>query len=127
MLPNRLSLVMIYVSDMERSVAFYRDTLGLPLRFQSPDWSEFATEAVTLALHGGGAPRQGPPPAGGLAAGTVATGFQVEDIRATFTALSARGVRFVMEPKLQEHEGIWLAVFLDPDGCPLSLSQRIQQ
>jgi lactoylglutathione lyase len=124
MLPNQLSIVMIYVSDMERSVRFYRDTLGLPLRFQSPDWSEFATETVTLALHGGGTPREGPPVSGGPVAGTVATGFQVENIRAAFAALSARGVRFVMEPKLQEHEGIWLAVFLDPDGCALSLSQR---
>jgi catechol 2,3-dioxygenase-like lactoylglutathione lyase family enzyme len=31
-----LSHTIIFVSDMARSVAFYRDILGLPLRFESP-------------------------------------------------------------------------------------------
>jgi hypothetical protein len=43
-------ITMITVSDMERSVRFYRDTLGLKLRFQSPDWSEFDFGSNTLAL-----------------------------------------------------------------------------
>ena len=47
----RLTYVMKFVADMEKAVAFYRDTLGLPLKFQSPGWSEFATGEVTLALH----------------------------------------------------------------------------
>jgi lactoylglutathione lyase len=120
MLPNRLGVVMITVSDMERSVRFYRDVLGLPLRFQSPDWSEFATEAVTLALHGGGVeapPREGPPAAGG-----VNTGWYVDDVDATAAALKERGVRFVLDPQEREGEGIRLAIFIDPDGCALSLA-----
>jgi len=28
----------VFVSDMRRSVSFYRDTIGLPLRFESPHW-----------------------------------------------------------------------------------------
>jgi catechol 2,3-dioxygenase-like lactoylglutathione lyase family enzyme len=55
-------ITMVTVSDMERSVRFYRDTLGLKLRFQSPDWSEFDLGPTTLALHGGGTPA--PPPLG---------------------------------------------------------------
>jgi lactoylglutathione lyase len=120
MLPNKLGVVMITVSDMERSVRFYRDVLELPLRFQSPDWSEFATETVTLALHGGGVetpPREGPPAAGG-----VSTGWYVDDVDATAAALKERGVRFVLEPQEREGEGIRLAIFLDPDGCALSLA-----
>jgi catechol 2,3-dioxygenase-like lactoylglutathione lyase family enzyme len=52
---------MIVVSNMDRSVEFYRDKLGIPLKFQSPEWTEFATGATTLALHGGGIPAEGPP------------------------------------------------------------------
>jgi lactoylglutathione lyase len=126
MLPKKLGVVMITVSDMDRSVRFYRDTLGLPLRFQSPEWSEFETEAVTLALHGGGVPRKDPPQHGPPAAGTVSTGWEVEDLDAVYTALKDRGVRFVMEPTLREGEGIRLAVFLDPDGCALSLAQSVE-
>lgn len=38
---SKVDYVMVNVSDMRRSVAFYRDTLGLRLKFESPGWSEF--------------------------------------------------------------------------------------
>ncbi|MCI0743088.1 MAG: VOC family protein [Gemmataceae bacterium] len=47
----RVNYAIVFVSDMKRSVAFYRDVLGLPLRFESPGWTELATEGATLALH----------------------------------------------------------------------------
>ena len=47
----RVSYAIVFVSDMKRSVAFYRDVIGLPLKFDSPEWSEFATDGATLALH----------------------------------------------------------------------------
>ena len=42
------SYAIVFVSDMEKSVAFYRDVLELTLKFQSPEWSEFATEGITV-------------------------------------------------------------------------------
>ena len=45
---KQLDYTMIIVSDMERSVEFYRDKLGIPLKFQTPDWTEFATGTTTL-------------------------------------------------------------------------------
>ena len=50
----RVNYAIVFVSDMSRSVAFYRDAVGLPLMFESPGWTEFATEGATLALHAGG-------------------------------------------------------------------------
>ena len=47
----RMNYVIVFVSDMSRAVSFYRDVIGLTLRFQSPAWTEFATEGATLALH----------------------------------------------------------------------------
>jgi catechol 2,3-dioxygenase-like lactoylglutathione lyase family enzyme len=46
----RLAYVITFVADMDAAVAFYRDTLGFKLRFQSPGWSEFDTGSTTLAL-----------------------------------------------------------------------------
>jgi len=122
MLGAQLSVVMIYVSDMDRSVAFYRDVLGLPLRFATPHWSEFATEGPTLALHPAAAAPSGW--RGPQHAGVVQIGWPVEDLDAVAAALKERGVRFVMEPETRAGEGIRLAVFLDPDGLPISLSSR---
>ncbi len=50
-MPSKLSYVIKFVADMDRAVKFYRDALGLPLKFESPQWSEFATGETTLALH----------------------------------------------------------------------------
>ena len=119
-------ITMVTVSDMERSVRFYRDTLGLKLRFQSPDWSEFDLGPNTLALHGGGTPA--PPPSGKeQLAGRASIGFNVEDLDKVFQDIKSKGARVVMPPTQREGEGIRLAVFLDPDGLPVSFAQTIAQ
>ena len=121
---TQIDYTMIIVSDMDRSVEFYRDKLGIPLKFQSPDWTEFQTGATTLALHGGGV-RDEHVPAGDPSkrAGTCSIGFNVEDVDQAFEALKAKGVNFIMAPAQREGEGIKLAVCIDPDGLPVSLAQ----
>ena len=47
----RVNYAIIFVSDMNKAVSFYRDVLGMPLKFQSPGWTEFDTEGATVALH----------------------------------------------------------------------------
>ena len=54
---QHVDYIMVTVSDMKRSVEFYRNILGIPLKFESPEWTEFQTGATTLVLHGGGAPK----------------------------------------------------------------------
>ena len=122
----KVDYIMVNVSDMSRSVAFYRDILGLALKFESPGWSEFQTGATTLALHlgrarGGGEGRASAEPA----AGTCAIGFSVEDLEATHRELTARGARFVLAPTEQVNEGIRLAVCVDPDGLALSFAEPL--
>jgi lactoylglutathione lyase len=124
MVPNKLGMVMVNVSDMKRSLAFYRDVLGLALRFESPYWSELETEGATLALHH--AP-PGPKPSTSPVAGTVSIGFNVPDLDATCKELEKRGAKFVMPPTDRPQEGIRLAVLADPDGCPLSLAQTMKR
>ena len=58
MMFKQMDYTMVTVSDMKRSVEFYRDKLGIPLKFESPEWTEFATGTTTLALHGGGVARE---------------------------------------------------------------------
>ena len=123
---KQLDYTMIVVSDMQRSVEFYRDKLGIPMKFQSPDWTEFATGTTTLALHGGGVPST-QPPAGdpSKVAGACSIGFNVDDVDKTYEELKARGITFVMPPMQREGEGIKLAVAIDPDGLPVSFAQLI--
>jgi len=123
---KQLDYTMVVVSDMARSVEFYRDRLGIPLKFESPEWTEFQTGTTTLALHSGGVPRQGPPVGDpSKQAGSCSIGFNVEDVDKTYEELKAKGVNFVMPPMQREGEGIRLAVCLDPDGLPISFAQMI--
>ena len=125
---KQIDYTMVVVSDMARSIEFYRDKLGIPLKFETPDWTEFQTGTTTLALHGGGIPASGPP-AGDPSkqAGHCSIGFNVDDVDQTYQELQAKGIRFVMPPTQREGEGIRLAVAIDPDGLPVSFAQLIDQ
>ncbi len=125
---KQVDYVMVLVTDMGRSIKFYRDMLGLPLKFESPKWTEFQTGATALALHGDGIPN--PNPASGTdqkqLAGTCSIGFTVENLQKAYEELKAKGVNFTMPPTQREEEGIKLAVCLDPDGLPVSLAEHLQ-
>jgi lactoylglutathione lyase len=123
---KQIDYTMVIVSDMKRSVQFYRDTLGIPLKFESPDWTEFQTGTTTFALHGGGVPRQYQDTGDqSKTAGACSIGFNVDNVDKTYEELKAKGVVFVMPPAQREGEGIRLAVGLDPDGLPISFAQMI--
>jgi len=107
----RLTYVMKFVADMDEAVTFYRDILGLNLKFQSPGWSEFVTGETTLALHL--ASENNP-------AGACELGFSVDDIEGFHREKSAAGVVFT-RPPTDEH-GTKLASFLDCDGAQVSVS-----
>ena len=125
---KQIDYTMVVVSDMKRSVDFYRDKLGISLKFESPEWTEFQTGATTLALHGGGVARTGPPVGDpSKQAGSCSIGFNVDDVDKTYQELQAKGIRFVMPPTQREGEGIRLAVAIDPDGLPVSFAQLIAQ
>jgi lactoylglutathione lyase len=118
--------IIVYVSDMTRSVAFYRDVLGLTLKFESPGWSEFITGTSTRALHIASTPAAPPrTDQKEQRAGRCELGFSVADCDKAHAELSAKGVRFVLPPTAREGEGIKLAVGLDPDGLPLGFAQLL--
>jgi lactoylglutathione lyase len=125
---KQIDYTMVVVSDMQRSVEFYRDKLGIPLKFQSPDWTEFQTGATTLALHGGGVAGTAPPTGDPTKqAGSCSIGFNVDDVDKTYEELKAKGIHFVMPPTQRGGEGIKLAVGLDPDGLPIAFAQTIAE
>lgn len=117
----RLRYVIVFVSDMKRSVSFYRDVLGLPLKFESAGWTEFSTGAATLALHASGGRQAEGDEAPGPAAGRCRPGLGVPDLDAFHRRMRERGVPCVQEP--EEVFGARVAQYLDPDGLAISVGE----
>jgi len=108
----RLTYAIKYVADMDRAVAFHRDVLGLPLKFQSPEWSEFDTGSTTLALHVASPEKP---------AGTCGIEFGVADVDAPYAKCTAAGVVATSPPA--DLHGHRIAGLRDMDGAEFSVSR----
>jgi lactoylglutathione lyase len=118
----RVNYAIVFVSDMKRAVTFYRDTLGLPLKFESPGWTEFATDGATLALHAsegtsskGDDPRQVP-------AGRCRPGLGVPDLDQFHKRMLEKNVPCIQEPT--NVFGARIAQYVDPDGLAISVGEE---
>ena len=109
----KLNYVIKYVADMDKSVEFFRDRLGLALKFQTPDWTEFATGETTLALHS--ASDEHP-------AGSASIGFHVDDIDGFYSEAQTGGVQFTSAPT--DLFGQRIARFQDADGAECGVSGK---
>jgi len=117
----RLGYAIVFVSDMQRSLGFYRDLLAVPVRFESSHWTELDAGGATLALHLSDEPaaerateREAP--------GSCRPGFQVSDLDALHQRLVAGGVPCPQEPK--DVFGSRVALYLDPDGLQISIGEQ---
>src|SRR3974377_619219 len=101
----KLTYAIKFVKDMDQAVRFHREVLGLELKFQSSEWSEFSTGDVTLALH----PASEANPAGRVGFGSSAKGLEV-----LYPKREQNKIRFLSPPK--PLHGALLASFAGSEG-----------
>jgi len=111
---TQINNVMLGTTDLARSLAFYRDTLGLAVQFEMPGFVFLNAGGVTLSLSEAHAELATP-----VAGGTEVV-FGVADVTAAHAALSTRGVEFLNAPRNVTGDQ-WAANFRDPDGHLLSV------
>ena len=128
------------VSDMDRSVAFYRDILGFPVVDDVEREGEYIEAMLDVPgarvrtvfldayghtlelveyLSGSGNPVRAP----NNAPGKGHISFWTSDIEADCQYLSSKGVEFVSSPQYGPTGGA-AVYFLDPDGLTLELHYR---
>jgi catechol 2,3-dioxygenase-like lactoylglutathione lyase family enzyme len=143
---SRLHHIGIPVSDLERSIAWYVEVLGLVLNKRAPSSGEALSLAVqvpearmNVAFLSVGdhvlielleytQPRGKPFALGNNDVGAVHVCFEVDDIRAAHSELTAAGITFnhppiELGPDAGDLEGYWFVYFRDPDGVQLELFQ----
>jgi lactoylglutathione lyase len=120
---DRIGYVIVYVSDLDASIAFYRDVVGLPYRFTDAGYAEFGTEGTRFALY----ERRR---AEWLTGRTVTPGpaaevvVLVDDVDAQASRLAALGATVLSGPADRPwgHRTVHIA---DPDGFVVELAQQI--
>jgi lactoylglutathione lyase len=115
---SRIGAVILLVSDIKRSIRFYRDTLGMELKQESNDWTELSTRGTVLALHP--ARKKKIKKNNGML-----VGFSISDFDDVISSLKKKRVKFYKKPK-QEPFGKH-AIIQDPDGHLLSIVQMPQE
>lgn len=110
--------VILYTQDMDSQVRFYRDALGLSIKYpagldsyKDEYWVEFDTGGCSLILHGGGQKRLGDD--------TPNLVFRVDNMASARQTLIERGVKLgetrVPVPGTQVADGF------DPEGHRFSI------
>jgi catechol 2,3-dioxygenase-like lactoylglutathione lyase family enzyme len=108
--------VTVMISEMNRSIKFYVETLGLKLKSKHADqFAEVECGGLTIALHP--AVERGPRPGNSE---SLSVGFGVDDIDEAMASLKSKGVTF---GRVSNDGPVKLAFFKDPDGNPLYLAQ----
>lgn len=111
---NRVSMVLLGVESVERSLPFYQEQLGLQLTMSFPGFAFLAAGGISIGLSSGLGKHIQP------RSGATEIVFAVPDVTAAHAALSAQGVTFTQAPR-QINATDWAANFDDPDGHHFSI------
>ena len=107
-------LYMLWVNDMDRAVAFYRDVFGLDVHSHSPTWSELTLGDSTVALHQGSSD----------SFRMTGLSFEVDDIDEACREIETAGGSIVHPPRDGGIPGLLLADVTDFDGNRIQLGSH---
>jgi catechol 2,3-dioxygenase-like lactoylglutathione lyase family enzyme len=108
--------VTFHVSDVERAVRFYEETLGLEKKYEFPSYAGFECGGTEIGLIPTLGERQKASPM------SPSVEFLVDDVKKFCDRLKCAGVKFIEEL----HDEPWggrQASFADPDGNILEIVQ----
>lgn len=120
---NKLFANCLLVDDFEKSLAFYRDTLGLIVNSQEGKFADFKLEGTSLAIFQKDEATTMFPREHMASGGGVIFGFQVDEVEHACQELKAKGVEIFEGPKTTSW-GQTVAYFKDRDGNIWEVSGR---
>ena len=116
---NKISFISYSVSDLERSIVFYRDLLGLKLLLNNDAWAEFNIDGQRLAIH----EEKINSDVNNQPGATVY--FEAIPIENMVKALQSKGIIF--NGKVEVYPYGKLILFSDPDNNSLGLYEPPEQ
>ena len=113
---KKVGNVILAVSDIDKSLQFYHETIGLPIRNQRRSWVDLGTSGALLSLHPASLTAQH---IGSSIENGITIGFLVGDVKSAVDELRAKGV--TIHRDIVEKDAGKNAVILDPDDYLISL------
>jgi catechol 2,3-dioxygenase-like lactoylglutathione lyase family enzyme len=112
---QNLDSIILYVSDVERSIRWYGDVLGLDLAAQHGHFAVFQLGSIRISLH-----------VAELDSNVTRTEtsmpvFLIDRYQSAKENLEQRGINFVYENEIPNAR---FGTFHDPDGNPLQIIER---
>lgn len=113
-----MAKITVVVSDLDASIRFYTETLGLKLKHRlSNRWAEIEAPGMIIALR----PRMDPAATFEVGYAHLLIGLWVKDLEEARNTLESRGVCF--EGEIVEFDPVRILFFNDPDLTPLYICQ----
>jgi methylmalonyl-CoA/ethylmalonyl-CoA epimerase len=120
---NQIGQIALHADDLNRAVAFYRDTLGMRLLFQAPPGLAFFDCGGIRLMLDAVKEKDTPERLSSLIY------YKVADLNATYETLVSRGVSFDSKPhliaKMPDHE-LWMAFFRDSEQNLVGLMSEVR-
>lgn len=113
---KRVGNVILAVKDLDRSLSFYHDVIGLPIKNQRRTWIDLGTTGALLSLHPASLTAEH---MGSSIDNGITIGFIVGDVRTAVEELKSKGVKIYRD--IVKREAGKNAIAVDPDGYLVSL------
>ena len=119
-MPAAISCVTVPVDDLQKSIAFYRDVLGLTPEEQDEDHAAFDADGVYFVVlqrseFGVYVERVGHRPAGRGSAEAILSYFTESKAEVDALIAKAKAAGATTSPT-EDDEGVYSGYFIDPDG-----------
>ncbi|ABK77467.1 methylmalonyl-CoA epimerase/lactoylglutathione lyase [Cenarchaeum symbiosum A] len=113
---RRVGNIILAVKDIDQSLEFYHEVIGLPIKRQRRAWVDLGTTGALLSLHPASLTAEH---VGGSLDNGITIGFLVGDIKSALDEMRAKGV--TVHREIVERVPGKNAIVLDPDGYLVSL------
>jgi len=117
---KKVGNVILAVKDIDKSIQFYHEIIGLPIKHQRRSWVDLGTSGALLSLHPASLTAQH---VGSSMENGITIGFLVGDVQSAVDELRAKGV--TIHRDIVEKDAGKNAVILDPDDYLISLFEPI--
>ena len=113
---KKVGNVILAVKDLDKSLEFYHDIIGLPIKKQRRSWVDLGTSGALLSLHPASLTAEH---VGSSIENGITIGFLVGDVQSAVDELKSKGIKIYRD--VVEREAGKNAIVQDPDNYLISL------